>query len=172
MLFSRFDLGLGQTSVPASQTSDIRTIASDTLRDLAVALADPSDPVIYYNPRLLKRFGPEISAYVLAHERAHIQLGHRRPRAGMNRQALERLLQSWELAADCLAAVSLARERPSALLAATALFQQMGPGRVDREHPSGNDRAAQLALCGRTLNGDPRSSSGGPRVSATAGSFK
>jgi putative metallopeptidase-like protein len=167
MLCTRFDLATSQTWVPGSQASDIRTIANDTLHDLAVAFADPNNPVIYYNPRLLQRFGPEIAAFVLAHERAHIQLGHRRPRTRMARPALEDLLQSWELAADCIAAAWLARARPSALRAATALFDEMGLGRVDREHPSGIDRAAQLEACGRTLQGDPRRVSVGPHSSVT-----
>jgi hypothetical protein len=76
------------------------------------------------------------------------------------------------LDADCLAAAWLARERPSALRAATSFVQRMGPGRVDRVHPSGSARAAQLAACGRTPNGDLRSSSEGPRSNAAATSFK
>lgn len=151
---------------------NIRTVPSDTLSDLAVAFADSDDPVVYYNPRLMERYGPEISAFVLAHERAHIRLGHRRPVASMTRQALERLLQTWELDADCLAAAWLARERPSALQAATNLFEQLGPRRLDGEHPVGSVRAARLIACGRAPNGDPRPASEGPRATATATSFK
>jgi len=144
------------------------------LTDVAVAFADSSDPVVYYNPRLMARYGAEISAFVLAHEYGHIQLGHRRPSvpsAGA-RDALEQLLQGWELDADCFAAARLARERPSALLAAIGFFERMGLDRVDREHPSGSARAAQLTACGRTVNGDLRFSSEGPRTTATAIQFR
>lgn len=142
-------------------------MSSDTLSDLALAIADPREPVIYYNPRLMVRFGPEISAFVLTHEQAHIQLGHRRPGWPMDPDALERLLQTWELEADCLAAVRLSRERPSALQVAVGFFQRMGAGRVDREHPSGSARAMRLMVCGGTTTGDLRPYGEGPRVTAT-----
>ena len=174
ILFSQFNLGLCQTRIPSLQTPNIRTVASETLTDLAVAFADSSDPVVYYNPQLMARYGPEISAFVLAHEYAHIRLGHRRPAVATAgpREPLERVLQGWELAADCVAAAWLARERPSALHAAIGLFERMGLDRVDREHPSGNARAAQLTACGQTVNGDLRSSSEGPRITTTAIQFR
>lgn len=153
---------------------NIRTVPRETLSDIAVAFADPVDPVIYYNPRLMAQYGAEISAFVLAHEHAHILLDHRRPSvpgAG-SREALERLLQGWELAADCVAAARLARERPAALQAAISFFERTGPDRVDREHPTGSARAAQLSACGRAPNGDPRVSSEGPRTSATTIQFR
>jgi len=144
------------------------------LKDLAVAFADPVDPVIYYNPRLMAQYGAEISAFVLAHEQAHIQLGHVRPAVTSvgSRDAFERLLQGWELEADCAAAARLSRERPTALQAAIAFFERMALDRVDREHPSGSARADQLTACGRAPNGDLRRAGEGPRVSATATSFR
>ena len=174
IICSHLGLATGQSGALASNMPRIRTVPSDTLADLAVAFADPVDPVIYYNPRLLERFGPEISAFVLAHERAHVRLGHRRPPPGgaVAGEALERLLRTWELDADCLAAAWLSREQPSALRAATSFFQKMGPARVDREHPIGSARAAQLEACCRTANGGPRSVSEGPRSNATATSFR
>ena len=171
-----FHTGLvaAQERIHTLQTTNIRTVASETLTDLAVAFADSADPVVYYNPRLMARYGTEISAFVLAHEYAHIQLGHRRPNAAAidPRLPLENLLQGWELAADCAAAARLARERPSALNAAIGFFQRMGLDRVDREHPTGSARAAQLTTCGRTVSGDLRSFSEGPRMTATAIQFR
>jgi hypothetical protein len=170
----QFDLAIGQANSAALPAPNIRAVKSDTLNDLAVAFADPFDPVIYYNPRLMARLGAELSAFALAHEYSHIQLGHRRPSwpdAG-SREDLERLLQGWELAADCSAAARLARERPSALRAAIAFFERMGPDSVDREHPSGTVRAAQLASCGRTMNGDPSLLDQGPRTGATTIQFR
>lgn len=172
ILCCQFDLATGQAVIQVQSTPSIRTVPRDTLSDLAIAYADPVDPVIYYNPRLMERYGPEISAFVLAHEQAHIELGHRRPQAKVAGDALERLLQDWELEADCLAARWLARERPAALLAATSFFRQMGPDRLDREHPSGSARAARLTACGRPQNGDPRSVSEGPRVSGFGPLFR
>lgn len=168
MLASQFDLAASQTGALVLETPNIRTVPRETLSDLAVAFATPGDPVIYYNPRLMARFGSEISAFVLAHEEAHILLRHQRPESvDVSGAALELLLQGWELEADCVAAARLARERPAALQAAISYFWQMGPGRVDREHPTGVARSAQLVACGRTLTGDPRPQGEGPRTSAT-----
>src|SRR5262245_2426286 len=116
MLFTWFDLASSQTGVLVLKTPNIRTVPSESLDDLAVAIATPGDPVILYNPRLMARFGPDISAFVLAHEAAHILLEHRRPNASRSlSRAEQELLQSWELEADCAAAIRLARERPAAL---------------------------------------------------------
>lgn len=113
-----------------------------------------------------------MTAFVLAHEYAHIELGHRRPRGGITRVALERLLQGWELDADCSAAVRLSRERPSALYAAISLFRAMGSDRVDLEHPEGTARATRLIFCGMTQNGDQSPSGRGPRSTAVETAFK
>jgi hypothetical protein len=172
ILFCRFDLASGQAEAQGPQTPSIRTVSTDTLLDAAIAYADPADPVVYYNPRLMERLGSEMSVFVLTHEEAHIRLGHRRPSTGMAREALQRLLQSWELEADCLAASWLVHERPSALQAATDFFRRMGPNRLDREHPTGSARADRLEACGQTPSGDPRRSSEGPRVNAIAIPFK
>jgi len=174
MLFCQFDLASGQTESQFLRTLSIRTVPRDTLLDAAIAFADPDDPVVYYNPRLMERLGPEMAAFVLAHEEAHIQLGHRRPPRGpaMSPDALERLLQGWELEADCLAATRLAHERPSAIQAATGFFRRMGPYRLDGEHPTGSARAERLEACVQTPSGDPRSSSEGPRLNAIAIPFK
>jgi hypothetical protein len=170
-LFSRIDLATGQATLTSASAANIRTVSSEKIADLAVAFADSLDPVIYYNPRLMARVGPELSAFVLAHEAAHIQLGHRRPilSDGASHDSLEIRMQGFELAADCLAASRLVRERPAALSAAITFFERMGPDRLDREHPSGSARAARLISCSQTQNGDLRHfSSEGPRLGATA----
>ncbi len=160
ILFGHSTLALGQAIQPVQQLPRIPTVATDTLPDLARAVADPDRPVIYYNPRLMARFGPEISAFVLAHELAHIALGHARPSPGRaltetEKGELERLLRSWELEADCVAAIRLSRERPAALSAAIQFFEQMGESRIDAEHPTGAARAERLNSCGRSWVGGP-----------------
>jgi hypothetical protein len=151
---------------------NIRTVASDSLADLAVAVADPDDPVIYINPRLMARYGPLISAFVLAHEEAHIRLGHRRPAGGPAGLALEELLQGFELEADCGAAVELRRIQPAALSEAIRMFQKLGAWRMDPEHPSGSARAARLAACGGLANGDLHQIGEGPRAGSGTTPFR
>ena len=55
---------------------DVREIPSDTLRDVALVTSVHGRPTIYYNPALLDRLGPELSAFFLAHEYGHIHYGH------------------------------------------------------------------------------------------------
>ena len=58
-------------------------IASDTIDDLAIADVDSPLPVIYYNPRMTRRFGPLLTEFFLAHEYGHIHLGHTRQEIGI-----------------------------------------------------------------------------------------
>ncbi|HEX9894047.1 MAG TPA: hypothetical protein VGA78_08975 [Gemmatimonadales bacterium] len=148
ILFIQHDLPVGTVEHDREPSFHIRLIPLDTLSDLAIAYADSTQPVIYYSPRLMQRYGPDISAFVVAHEQSHILLGHRRPSAVTSPHAVELLLQRWELEADCLAASRLARERPAALVAARDYFQHMGAERVDCEHPTGTARAARIEECG------------------------
>ncbi len=153
---SPFSLLHGQLDDRQLGPSNIRTVPSDTLADLAVAHADHAGPVIYFNPRLLARFSPDIVAFVLAHEEAHVELGHVRPASGVAAHESEQALQRMELEADCRAAERLAQERPAALQAAVGFFERMGVQRSDGEHPTGNVRAETLRECGGKQNGDPR----------------
>lgn len=126
----------------------VREVPDSNLRDVAVAVADPERPVIYYNPRLMERFGPSLSAFVLAHEYGHIRFGHRRIPAG-RRVDFDRdsLLRNFELQADCYAARVLARVKPADLRVAIEFFRKMGDFRYDMEHPTGFERASQIESC-------------------------
>lgn len=135
-------LGNSQDVVPAVS---VREVADSSLQDVAVAVADPLDPVIYYNPRLMTRFGPNLSAFVLAHEYGHIRYGHRRvPSRVADRAAL---MRQYELEADCYAARMLAQVKPVAAQVAIEFFNKMGEFRYDEDHPTGNERAARIAAC-------------------------
>ena len=128
--------------------SRVREIADATLRDVAVAVYDPERPIIYYNPQLLNRFSPELGAFFMAHEHAHIALRHTRSgalRSGAG--SFNRLLQEKELEADCLAAFRLGADRRDASLAAVRFFTRLGDTRFDSEHPSGAERAKRILSC-------------------------
>lgn len=120
----------------------------DNLRDVAVAVYDDVAPVIYYNPTLMQRVGPLLSAFFFAHEDGHIAFRHTRSYAllaGVRGQTA--LLQARELEADCYAARQLATENPAAVRAAIRFFGQMGPFRLDQAHPTGAQRAARVLSC-------------------------
>lgn len=127
------------------QTIRVREVPDSSLRDVAVAVSDPLDPVIYYNPRLMDRFGPNLSAFVLAHEYGHIRYGHRRVPARVNDR--NALMREYELEADCYAARLLARVKPAAGDAAVEFFRKMGDFRYDDEHPTGTERAGRIERC-------------------------
>jgi hypothetical protein len=126
----------------------VREVPDSNLRDVAVAVADPSHPVIYYNPRLMERFGPSLSAFVLAHEYGHIRFGHRRIPAGRHVNFdRDSVLRGFELEADCYAARVLVRVKPADLRVAIEFFRKMGDFRYDTEHPTGFERAREIEAC-------------------------
>ena len=142
---------VGAGSRTASRPAPVPTVLevpSPELRDVAVAVYHPDSSVIYYNPRIMARFGPELSAFFMAHERGHIALRHTRS-AALRVDVAQRdlLLQLKELEADCYAARSLADVRPGAVHAAVKFFSQTGEGSFDSEHPSGARRAARILAC-------------------------
>jgi hypothetical protein len=55
---------------------DVRQVATDTLRDVAVATFVRGRPTIYYNPLLLQGFGPRMAEFFFAHEYGHLRYGH------------------------------------------------------------------------------------------------
>jgi len=123
-------------------------IANPRLADAAVAFANPERPVIYYNPSLLREVGPELAAFLLAHEEGHIVYRHQRPdRSRFVVAATETLLQRYELEADCYAAGRLSVERPEAVARAIEYFRSLGSFRADREHPTGAERSARIVAC-------------------------
>ena len=102
---------------------DVRQIATDTLHDLAVAAFENGRPVIYYNPVLMQRVGPELESYFFAHEYGHIRYGH----TG--------------------SALTSTESDPAAVAAAIRFFNRLGPFRFDAWHPSGAQRAAKILAC-------------------------
>lgn len=128
--------------------AEVRIIADSTLRDVAVAVYHPDHPVIYVNPRLMRRLGPGLETFFLAHERAHIDLRHTRASALYTIGAAPgALLRQKELEADCLASRSLAASDRAAVLAAVAFFSRQGDSSYDAEHPTGARRAANILAC-------------------------
>ena len=128
------------------QFVDVRQVATDTLRDVAVTVIAAGRPTIYYNPRLMQQVGPAMAAFAMAHEYGHVRYGHTGGAlsAGGLEAALH-LLQ--ELEADCYAARILEATNPDAVKGAVQFFTAMGPFRFGRFHPAGSQRAAKILSC-------------------------
>src|SRR5690349_20491599 len=126
---------------------DVRQIATDTLHDLAVAAFENGRPVIYFNPVLMQRVGPELESYFFAHEYGHVHYGHTGSALTSTESDLSAVRVRQELEADCYAARTLAESEPAAVEAALRFFNRLGPFRFDAWHPSGAQRAAKILAC-------------------------
>ncbi|MGH7559948.1 MAG: DUF2201 family putative metallopeptidase [Gemmatimonadales bacterium] len=132
----------------ASRLPGVRLVPTPTLADAAIAIADGRQRVIYFNPRVLEEVGPDLAAFLLAHEEGHIALGHSRSSvANLGHEDAERLLNAYERDADCYAARLLATHHRSAALSAVTWFRARGTWRPDREHPIGFERATVIESC-------------------------
>lgn len=125
---------------------DVRQVASDTIRDVALVTVEQGRPTIYYNPVLLDRVGPELATFFITHEYGHIHHGHSGG-ALVHDGELGTLRQRQELEADCYAAAHLAESEPASVEAALEFFVRMGPNRFDNYHPTGSQRAARILSC-------------------------
>jgi IrrE N-terminal-like domain len=125
---------------------DVRQIPSDTLRDVALVTFEQGRPIIYYNPALMHRIGPRLSAFFFAHEYGHIHYGHTGGALVYDGE-LNTVRQRQELEADCYAAALLYEHDRDAVDAALRFFTRLGPLRHDHFHPTGSQRAAQILSC-------------------------
>jgi hypothetical protein len=125
---------------------DVRQVPSDTLGDVALVRFELGRPTIYYNPVLMSRIGPHLSAFFFAHEYGHIHYGHTGG-ALINGGELSALRQRQELEADCYAAALLAGRDQEAVDSALRFFARLGPLRFDVYHPTGSQRAARILSC-------------------------
>lgn len=126
----------------------IAEIASDSIGDIAVAAVDQAQPAIYYNPSLVRRYGPLLTRFFLAHEYGHINRRHTRAAfADLAEPTRDSIFRAQELAADCYAAAQEGPEARAATEAALRFFSRLGPFRFDNEHPTGAQRAAQILRC-------------------------
>jgi len=126
----------------------IAEIASDTIGDIAVAAVDQASPVIYYNPSMVRRYGPLLTRFFLAHEYGHIAQRHTRAGfADLSEPTRDSIFRTQELAADCYAAALEGPDARAATEAALRFFSRLGPFRFDAEHPTGAQRAARILMC-------------------------
>lgn len=138
----------GSRTAPGNEPHAVREIADVNLRDVAVAVYDSAQSVIYFNPDLMSRLGDNLTTFFMAHEHAHIALQHTRAGALLaDPDIRDRMLQQKELQADCRAARRLGRSGREATMAAVRFFSQLGDRSFDTEHPTGTARAAKILSC-------------------------
>ncbi len=138
----------GAGVAPAAQRLvDVREIPTDTLRDVAVVTYEHGRPVIYYNPILMQRVGPQLADFFMAHEYGHVAHGHAGAALTLGGNDVGTLRQRQELEADCYATAALAERNGPAVAAALQFFNRLGPFRFDNLHPTGAQRAAKILAC-------------------------
>ena len=124
-------------------------IPLDDLPDAAIAVFDSVTPRIYLNMRIMGQIGPDLAAFLRAHEEGHVAYHHvPERRFGMVRiETPAPVLHEWELAADCYAGQMLRSTRPAAVVAAIDFFQERREVVTDSAHPSMGARADRLIDC-------------------------
>src|SRR6266852_1100865 len=137
----------GERAAAAQRLVDVQPVASDTLHDVAVTAYEHGRPLIYFNPTLMQRIGPQLADFFIAHEYGHVAYGHAGGALSQPHDDLSALRQRQELEADCYATRLLAEDNRPAVEAALQFFARMGPFRFDDLHPSGSQRAAKILSC-------------------------
>jgi hypothetical protein len=137
----------GSPLAAAQRLVDVREVPTDTLRDVAVVTYERGLPVIYYNPKLMQRVGPNLADFFMAHEYGHVAHGDAGAALTLGGTDVGALRQRQELAADCYATVALAERNGAAVAAALQFFNRLGPFRFDNLHPTGAQRAAKILAC-------------------------
>ena len=145
-IFSLHAFG-GSTLSAAQRLVDVREVATDTLRDVALVTYERGRPVIYYNPILMQRIGPQLADFFMAHEYGHVAYGHSGAALTLGGDDAGARRQRQELEADCYATETLAERNPDAVAAALQFFTRLGPFRFDNLHPTGAQRAAKILAC-------------------------
>ncbi|MBA2458212.1 MAG: hypothetical protein H0V43_04545 [Gemmatimonadales bacterium] len=144
------DPAIGHSSLPDTALARRAIVlVRDDLPDAAIAVFDSVRPRIYLNTRLLAWVGPDLAAFLRAHEEGHIAYHHvSERRFGLVRvETPLPVLHGYEFAADCYAGRALRAERPVAVRAALRFFQQRRTLVTDAEHPSMGARADSLIAC-------------------------
>ena len=146
---------LGRDALPPPPAADLETvrrarvIAMEDLPDAAVAVFDSLAPKIYLNTRLLAQIGPDLAAFLRAHEEGHLAYHHvPERRFGLVRlETPAPVLHGYEFAADCYAGQVLRATRPASVRAAIRFFQKRRHLVTDSAHPPMGARADRLLDC-------------------------
>ena len=137
-------VGLG---LVAAGCGDVREVAVQDLRQIAVVSRDAKGPIIYYSPDRCVEAGRSVCAF----ERVHAQMLATRgevPRQNPgNPYDIAWITPEEVLKADCRAANELRGQGEAAAHAAVAYYRRQGNARLTPNYPTGSQRAAQILEC-------------------------
>jgi hypothetical protein len=127
---------------------EVREVAVQDLKQVAVASRDTKGPVIYYSPDLCLKVGRSVCAY----ERVHATMLVTRGPVPRQPNPADPYDTSWItpreiLEADCRAADQLRGQGRNAAEAAVEFYRRQGDARVAPNYPVGSQRAAQILEC-------------------------
>lgn len=140
-----------------SPPANVREIAVNGLPDIAITSMDNLGPIIYYNPTVVANTDPDLVLFFKAHEYGHVYLDHVRLSLFIsNPYSRAWTSQRFEKEADCYAAEELESVLPQAVNKAHSWFFSQGNFRATPNHPTGFERAANIANnCGGALPPPP-----------------
>lgn len=127
---------------------EVREVAVQDLKQIAVVSRDAQGPVIYYSPDLCLKVGRPVCAFEHVHARILATRGDLPPR----RSLADPYDTSWItpreiLQADCRAANELRGQGEAAAHAAVEFYRRQGEARLAPNYPTGEQRAAQIEQC-------------------------
>lgn len=127
---------------------EVREVAVEDLRQIAVVSRDAKGPIIYYSPDRCVAVGRSMCVF----ERVHAQMLATRGDVPRQRDPADRYGTAWLtpeeiLKADCRAANELRGSGEAAAHAAVSYYGRQGDGRFAPNYPTGSQRAAQILEC-------------------------
>ncbi len=137
----------GLVGALAAGCGDVREVAVQDLRQIAVVSRDMNGPIIYYSPDLCVRVGRLVCAF----ERVHAKMLATRGNVPRQNPA-DPYNTGWItpreiLEADCRATADLRGQARAAVEAAAEFYQRQGDARLALNYPMGAQRAAQILEC-------------------------
>ena len=126
----------------------VREVAVQDLKQVAVVSWDAKGPVIYYSPELCVKVGRSVCAY----ERAQATMLVTRGPVPRQPNPSNPYDTSWIsprdiLEADCRATTDLRGQARGAVEAAMQFYRQQGEARIAPNYPTGAQRASQILEC-------------------------
>lgn len=138
----------GLLGAVAAGCAEVREVAVQDLRQIAVVSRDAEGPVIYYSPDLCLRVGRSVCAY----EHAHATMLMTRGPVPRQPNPADPYDTNWItprdiLEADCRATIDLRGQGRAAVEAAREFYRRQGDARVAPNYPTGSQRATQILEC-------------------------